>query len=253
MILALDIGNTNIVLGCVDHNRNVEALFRIKTDISRTSWQYAVEINSMLSLNNIDKGRLNGSIISSVVPPLTSVMQEAVKITAGLDTMVVGPGVKTGLNIALDNPKQVGSDLAVATIQQYKLPAIVFDMGTATTVSVIDKSKTYIGGMIIPGIMVCQESLTARTSQLPKISLEPPKKIIGTNTVDCMKSGAVYGSAAMVDGIIDSIEQELGERTTVIATGGIAPSIMLYCKHKNIIIDNDLLLKGLRIIYDKNK
>lgn len=256
MILALDIGNTNIVLGCVDHNRNVEALFRIKTDISRTSWQYAVEINSMLSLNNIDKDRLNGSIISSVVPPLTSVMQEAVKITAGLDTMVVGPGVKTGLNIALDNPKQVGSDLvvdAVATIQQYKLPAIVFDMGTATTVSVIDKSKTYIGGMIIPGIMVCQESLTARTSQLPKISLEPPKKIIGTNTVDCMKSGAVYGSAAMVDGIIDSIEQELGERTTVIATGGIAPSIMLYCKHKNIIIDNDLLLKGLRIIYDKNK
>ena len=249
MILALDIGNTNIVLGCVDHNRNVEALFRIKTDISRTSWQYAVEINSMLSLNNIDKGRLNGSI-------LTSVMQEAVKITAGLDTMVVGPGVKTGLNIALDNPKQVGSDLvvdAVATIQQYKLPAIVFDMGTATTVSVIDKSKTYIGGMIIPGIMVCQESLTARTSQLPKISLEPPKKIIGTNTVDCMKSGAVYGSAAMVDGIIDSIEQELGERTTVIATGGIAPSIMLYCKHKNIVIDNDLLLKGLRIIYDKNK
>ncbi|MEE0264520.1 MAG: type III pantothenate kinase [Acutalibacteraceae bacterium] len=256
MILALDIGNTNIVLGCVDKHNKVSSLFRIKTDISRTSWQYAVEINSMLSLCNVDKGMLHGCIISSVVPPLTGIIKQAVQIVADLEPMVVGPGIKTGLNIALDNPAQTGSDLvvdAVATIKQYKLPAIIFDMGTATTVSVIDADKTYIGGMIIPGIMISQEALTSRTSQLPKISLEAPKKIIGKNTIDCMKSGAVYGNAAMIDGIIERIEQELGQRATVIATGGLSSSIMPFCKRDDIIVDNDLLLKGLRILYDKNK
>lgn len=256
MILALDIGNTNIVLGCVDKHNNVSSLFRIKTDISRTSWQYAVEINSMLSLCNVDKGMLNGCIISSVVPPLTGIVKSAVQIVANLEAMVVGPGIKTGLNIALDNPAQTGSDLvvdAVATIKQYKLPAIIFDMGTATTVSVIDADKTYIGGMIIPGIMISQEALTSRTSQLPKISLDAPKKIIGKNTIDCMKSGAVYGNAAMIDGIIERIEHELGQKANVIATGGLSSSIMPFCKRDDIIVDNDLLLKGLRILYDKNK
>ncbi len=256
MILALDIGNTNIVLGCVDKNNKVNSLFRIKTDISRTSWQYAVEIKSMLSINNVNKTELSGCIISSVVPPLTGVIKQAVQIVAELEPMVVGPGIKTGLNIALDNPAQTGSDLvvdAVATIKQYKTPAIIFDMGTATTVSVIDEDKTYIGGMIIPGIMISQEALTSRTSQLPKISLDSPKKVIGKNTIDCMKSGAVYGNAAMVDGVIERIEQELGQTATIIATGGLASSIMPFCKRKDIIVDNDLLLKGLRIIYDKNK
>ncbi len=256
MVLALDIGNTNIVLGCVDKHNKVSSLFRIKTDISRTSWQYAVEINSMLNLCNIDKSELNGCIISSVVPPLTSIVKKAVQIVADLEPMVVGPGIKTGLNIALDNPAQTGSDLvvdAVATIKQYKMPAIIFDMGTATTVSVIDADKTYIGGMIIPGIMISQEALTSRTSQLPKISLDAPKKIVGKNTIDCMKSGAVYGNAAMIDGIIERIEQELGQKATVIATGGLASNITPFCKRDDIIVDNDLLLKGLRILYDKNK
>ena len=258
MILALDIGNTNIVLGCVDKNNRVNSLFRIKTDISRTSWQYAVEINSMLNMYNVGKEQLSGCIISSVVPPLTSVIKTAVKQVADMEPMVVGPGMKTGLNIALDNPATMGSDRvvdAVAVINQYKLPAVIIDTGTATTVSVIDEGKTYLGGMIIPGIMISQEALTSRTSQLPKISLEPPKtdKIIGRNTIDCMKSGAVYGNAAMIDGVISRIEEELGKPVTVIATGGLASSIMPYCKRQGIIVDNTLLLKGLRILYDKNK
>lgn len=256
MILALDIGNTNIVLGCVNEHKKVSSLFRIKTDISRTSWQYAVEINSMLDIYNIDKNSLDGCIIASVVPPLTSVMKKAVNLAAGLEPMVVGPGIKTGLNIAIDNPAQTGSDRvadAVAVIDQYKVPAISIDMGTATTVSVIDADKTYIGGMIIPGIMISQEALASRTSQLPKISLEPPKRVIGSNTIEGMKSGAVYGSAAMIDGVLQRIEEELGQKATVIATGGLAPSIIPHCKRKDIIVDTNLLLKGLRILYDKNK
>lgn len=256
MILALDIGNTNVVLGCVDKNTKVNSLFRIKTDISRTSWQYAVEINSMFDIYKISRNQLSGCIISSVVPPLTSVMKQAVQLVADLEPIVVGPGMKTGFNIALDNPASMGSDRvvdAVATINQYKLPAIIIDTGTATTVSVIDAEKNYLGGMIIPGIMISQEALTDRTSQLPKISLEPPKNIIGKNTVDCMKSGAVYGNAAMIDGVIERIEKELGENATVIATGGLASSIIPFCKRSDIIIDNNLLLKGLRILYDKNK
>lgn len=256
MILALDIGNTNIVLGCVDKENKVNSLFRIKTDISRTSWQYAVEINSMLDIYKVSREELDGCIISSVVPPLTTVMKKAVQIVAELEPMIVGPGMKTGLNITLDNPAAMGSDRvadAVATINQYKLPAMVIDTGTATTVSVIDANRNYLGGVIIPGIMISQEALAERTSQLPKISLEPPKNIIGKNTVDCMKSGAVFGSAAMIDGVIGRIEDELGERVTVIGTGGLASSIMPFCKRKDIIVDDNLLLKGLRILYDKNK
>ncbi|MEE0858483.1 MAG: type III pantothenate kinase [Acutalibacteraceae bacterium] len=256
MILALDIGNTNIVLGCVNKENKVNSLFRIKTDISRTSWQYAVEINSMLDIYKVSREELDGCIISSVVPPLTSVMKKAVQIVAELEPMIVGPGMKTGLNIALDNPATMGSDRvadAVAAINQYKLPAMIIDTGTATTVSVIDANRNYLGGMIIPGIMISQEALADRTSQLPKISLEPPKNIIGKNTVDCMKSGAVFASAAMIDGVIGRIEDELGEKVTVIGTGGLASSIMPFCNRKDIIIDDNLLLKGLRILYDKNK
>lgn len=255
MILALDIGNTNIVAGCVDKQKKVSSLFRIKTDISRTAWQYAVELYSMMTICCIDKTHIDGCMISSVVPPLTAVIKSAVKIVTDIDAKTVCPGIKTGLNILIDNPATVGSDLvvdAVAVIHQYALPAIVIDMGTATTFSVIDKNKNYLGGSIMPGLMISQNALTERTSQLPKISLDAPHHVIGKNTVDCMKSGAVYGSASMIDGIIDRIEQELGEKTTVIATGGLAECIIPYCQRKNIAIDNHLLLKGLRILYDKN-
>lgn len=254
MILALDVGNTNVVLGCFKNN---ELIFesRVSTDLSKTEYQYAVEFKSILEMGNINIAEIDGCVLSSVVPPLVTILKKTVKIICGLPPMVLVSGLKTGLNIKLDNPAQLGSDQvadAVAAINEYPLPAIIFDIGTATTVSVIDEKANYLGGMILPGIKISQEALSSRTSQLPKISLEPPKNTIGKNTIDCMKSGAIYGNAAMIDGIIDIMEKELGQSATAIATGGLSDSIVPYCNHK-IIIDNGLLLKGLKIIYDKNK
>ena len=168
--------------------------------------------------------------------------------------MIVGPGLKTGLNILMDNPKALGADLvvdAVAGINEYGAPLVIVDMGTATTISVVDKNKNYIGGMIIPGLRVSLDSLVNRTSQLPRIGLEPPAKTIGKNTIDCMKSGIVLGNASMIDGMIDIIEEELGYDTTVVATGGLSKVIVPLCK-KKIVLDDELLLKGLNIIYQKN-
>lgn len=254
MILALDVGNTNVVLGCI---QNDELIFesRISTDLSKTEYQYAVEFKNILEMGNININEIDGCVLSSVVPPLVTILKKTLKIICGLSPMVLVSGLKTGLNIKLDNPAQLGSDQvadAVAAINEYPLPAVIFDIGTATTVSVIDKNANYLGGMILPGVKISQEALSSRTSQLPKISLEPPKNTIGKNTVDCMKSGAIYGNAAMIDGIIDIMEKELGQSATAIATGGLSDSIVPYCNHK-IIIDNGLLLKGLKIIYDKNK
>ena len=169
--------------------------------------------------------------------------------------MIIGPGVKTGLNILMDNPAQLGSDLvanAVAGIHEYPVPLIIIDMGTATTISIVDKNKNYIGGMIMPGIRVSSDTLTQRTSQLPKISLEPPKKLIGTNTIDCMKSGIVHGNAACIDGMVSRIQKDLGQKATVVATGGLAKTIVPLCEAE-IILDDALLLKGLNYIYEKNR
>lgn len=254
MILALDVGNTNIVLGCIDDNNKIVYEARVATDHGKTEYQYAVEFKSLLEIASIDTNLITGAIMSSVVPPLVLILKKAVEFVTGVIPIVVGPGVKTGLNIMLDNPAQLGSDQvvdAIAALDEYEPPIIIFDMGTATTVSVIDKNKNYLGGMIIPGIKVSQEALTARTSQLPKISIEAPKRIIGKNTIDCMKSGAIYANAAMVDGVVGLIEHEIGDKATVIATGGLSASIIPFCK-RNIIIDNDLLIKGLKIVYDKN-
>ena len=168
---------------------------------------------------------------------------------------MVGSGLKTGLNILIDNPAQLGSDLvvdAVAAIAAYPKPIMIFDMGTATTLSVIDSKGNYLGGMIIPGISLALEALSSRTSQLPRIRLDTPKKLIGSNTIDCMKSGTIYGNASMLDGIIDRVEKELGESPTVVATGGLSRSIVPYCERK-IICDDNLMLKGLFILYQKNQ
>ena len=169
--------------------------------------------------------------------------------------MVLGPGVKTGLNIVMDNPGQLGADLvadAVAGLASYPVPLVVIDMGTATTISVVNSKKQYIGGMIMPGVRISLDALTARASQLSGISIDAPRHIIGKNTIECMKSGVLYSNAAALDGIIDRIEEELGEKTTVIATGGLAKKIVPHCR-KEIILDEELLLKGLMLIYRKNK
>jgi type III pantothenate kinase len=253
MILAIDVGNTNIVIGCCDESK-VKFSERISTSPSATVLEYAISFKTVLELYGISPNDIDGAIISSVVPSVTYTISRAIKKIVNVDAKVIGPGLKTGVNIIIDNPAQLGSDLVVnaaAGIAEYPLPLIIFDLGTATTASVIDENGNYLGGMIIPGVQVSLNALTAGTSQLPKINLVPPKKIIGRNTVDCMKSGILFGTAASLDGIIDRIEEELGRKASAVATGGLASSIIPYCKHK-ITLDDELLLKGLLIIYNKN-
>lgn len=254
MVLAVDIGNSNIVLGGFE-GENISFIERLSTNQNRTALEYTVLIKNVLELNGLSHTSFEGAIISSVVPSLTSTVKEALVKLTGKHVMIVGPGVKTGLKIMLDNPAQLGSDRvadAVGAINEYTCPLIIIDMGTATTISVIDRDKNFLGGMIIPGLRVSLDSLTLRTSQLPKISLEPPKKVIGSNTVDCMKSGIIYSTAASLDGAVNKLEEELGDKCTVVSTGGLSSKIIPFCK-REIIIDDRLLLKGLVIIYNKNK
>ncbi|MBP0965508.1 MAG: type III pantothenate kinase [Oscillospiraceae bacterium] len=254
MVLAVDIGNSNIVLGCFEGSE-IKFVERLSTNLNSTELEYTVLIKTILELNNIDGNTFEGGIISSVVPSVTHTVKKAMERLTGRDTIVVEPGLKTGLKIRLDNPAQLGSDRvadAVAAINFYPCPSIIIDMGTATTISVIGADKSFLGGMIIPGLRVSLESLSMRTSQLPKISLEPPKRVIGSNTVDCMKSGIIYYTASGIDGAVDRLEAELGEKCTVISTGGLANTIIPFCK-RDIIIDDKLLLKGLMVIYNKNK
>lgn len=253
MILAVDIGNTNIVLGCIEQEK-IYFVERVSTNISKTELEYVVELKTLLDLYRIQVEEITGCIIASVVPPLTNIVKTAMEKYLHTTPLIVGPGVKTGLNILMDNPAQIGADLivnAVAGLKYYGAPIIMIDMGTATTISVVDDKKNYIGGMILPGVKVSLESLVNRTSQLPKISLEAPKKIIGKNTIDCMKSGIIMGQAASMDGMIERIWEELGYKAQVVATGGLAGCIVPHCK-KKIIYDNELTLKGLNVIYRKN-
>ena len=253
MILAIDIGNTNIVIGCFQEN-TIKFTERLSTNHKATELEYAILFKNVLEIYSVTPEEIDGGIISSVVPSLTNVIKHAMSKLSDKKILTVGPGIKTGLSILTDNPAQLGSDLvvdAVACINEYPLPAAIFDMGTATTISVVDKSKNYLGTVIIPGIEVSLNSLVGGTSQLPKISLEAPQSVIGTNTVDSMKSGIIFSAASIIDGMIDRIEEEMGQKLTVIATGGLAGTIIPYCK-KQIILDDELLLKGLAIIYNKN-
>ena len=254
MILAIDMGNSNIVIGGIDNSRTwfVE---RVTTNQGKTDLEYAVNIKDIMAIHNLPISSIEGAVVSSVVPPLTDVVLSAVKKITGKTPMLVGSGMKTGLNIIMDNPKTVGSDLivdAVAALKDYPAPIIVIDMGTATTMSVIDKSGNYTGGIIFPGLRVSLDSLSSRAAQLPYIGLNKPARVIGKNTIDCMKSGILYGNAAMIDGIIDRMEEELGQAASLVATGGLAPSVLPLCRHK-INYDEALLLKGLLILYEKNK
>ena len=253
MILTIDIGNTNIVLGCIAEGKILfEA--RMATDRIKTSDQYCAELKSILGLFEVTPGDIEGSIISSVVPMVQQVMLQAVERLTGNHCLTVGPGLKTGLNIKIDNPAQAGSDLivgAVAAIEEYGAPLCVVDLGTATTISVIDQKETFRGGTIAPGVMLSLNALSSGTAQLPGISLEKPRKAIGTNTVDSMRSGLLLGTACMLDGMVERIEAELGYPTKVVATGGLAKFIVPLCK-RDMIIDDSLLLKGLELLYLRN-
>ena len=254
MLLAIDIGNTNLVIGCIE---NDEILFkaRIATDRTRTSDQYGVEIKNMMEAYGVHVSDIDDCIIASVVPPVFNSVKTGVLKVIGKQPMVVGPGLKTGLNIHVDVPSQVGSDrivVAVAALAEYKAPLILMDLGTATTMDVVEPDNVYMGGVILPGVKVALDALTSRAAQLPAISLDKPKSVVGKNTVDCMRSGMMYGTAATIDGLVERIEEELGHKATLIATGGMAQFITPLCK-REIILEKDLLLKGLNIIYKKNK
>lgn len=254
MILAIDVGNTNIVLGGIENGRT-SFISRLSTDTGKTVDEYAIQIKMITDLNNVHTDSFGGAIISSVVPQIITTLSAAVKKVTNHEPLIVGPGIRTGLDIKIDNPATLGSDIvvgAVAAITNYPLPLMVIDMGTATTICVVDKHACYRGGVIIPGVKVAMESLTRNAALLQSIGLHAPKKTIGTNTTDCLQSGVVFGNAAMIDGLIDRMSREIEGTPTVIATGGLAPRIIPYCSHK-IIINDELLLIGLEIIYNKNK
>ena len=253
MILAVDIGNTNIVVGLLDKTNIINSA-RLATDKKKTDMDFLIQLKLMLSVFKVKDTEIEGSILSSVVPELTNQIFNALKALLNKKPYVIGPGIKTGLNIKIDNPQTLGSDRvcdAVCVIEEYKVPAIIIDMGTATTISVIDKNKNHIGGMIIPGIKTSLDSLSNNASQLPYISLEDPKTLIGKNTIDCMKSGIINGNVCLIDGLIDKIKAELGSEFVVIATGGLSKLIIKHSRHE-IIYDENLLLKGLYYIYKKN-
>ena len=254
MILTIDIGNTNIVLGGFDDEK-LRFISRISTNAKKTDAEYATKLKSILSLYGVDESEVSGAAISSVVPILTQTMANAIKIVFNVKAVIVGPGIKTGINLLADNPAQVGADLICACVAAAKLytpPVLIIDMGTATKFMLVNESKSFTGVSIMPGVEISLKALTGGAAQLPQISLVPPKKLLGTNTIDCMRSGIIYGNAAMLDGMIDRIGDEVKSELTIVATGGLSRSIIPYCRH-DVILDDDLILKGLLIIYNKNK
>ena len=254
MILTVDIGNSNIVLGGVEGDKILfEA--RLRTDPTKTSDEYCIDLKMILEVYDVHSTDVEGAIIASVVPQVLNSIQTALKKLTGKTALVVGPGLKTGLNIKVENPAQTGADLVVgcvAALREHKAPLIVIDMGTATTVVVLDKDGAFIGGSISPGVKISLDALTDRTALLPGLQLDQPKKAIGRNTIDCMRSGIMLGNACMLDGLVDRMEEELGYKTTVVATGGIAKFVVPMCK-REMIYDKDLLVKGLAILYRENR
>lgn len=253
MLLTVDMGNTNITLGAF---REDELFFtaRLSTIRGKTDDQYAIELSQIFTLNKVEMKDFHGCIMSSVVPELTETIRRTLTQVTGCEPIIVGPGIKTGMNIRIDNPAQLGSDLlvgAVAAAEKFPLPCLVVDLGTASKISVVGRDKSFRGVMIAPGVQLSLNALSTSASQLPHIPLTAPKKAIGTNTIDSMQSGIIFGTASMVDGMISRIREELGEDASVVATGGFSSRIVPHCREK-IVYDEFLLLEGLRIIYNRN-
>ena len=254
MLLAVDIGNSNIVLGGY-HGDQLLFVARIRTDSLRTEFEYAVLIKDILSLYHCQPDDITGGIVSSVVPPLSSVLRKAIRLIKKVKVLTIGPGIKTGLNIKIDNPGQLGVDLlatAIGAMEKYPLPAIIIDLGTATKITVVDKDGCFRGGAILPGVMIALDALSSQAAQLPKISLDGENIApIGTNTIDCMKAGTILGAASMVDGMIERYKEILGNDVSVVACGGLVGAVLPHCRSE-IKKDETLLLDGLRILYKKN-
>lgn len=254
MLLAVDIGNTNITLGAYKGEK-LTFVSRLATEKSFTPDQYTIWLKGVFEINHANLREFDGAIISSVVPQLTTPISAAIELLIGVKPLVVGPGVKTGLNILIDDPSTLGADLAVVSVaakQHYPLPNVVCDLGTASTITVLDRNGSFIGGIIYPGVRTSLNALVDNAALLQSISFDPPKHVIGTNTVECMQSGVIFGAASLLDGMIKRVEQELGEKVTAIATGGLSKSIIEFCE-RDFVYAEDLVLEGLRLIYEKNR
>lgn len=256
MLLAIDVGNSTTSIGLFNLDKKLNFLASLDTDSRKTADQISIDLMNLCTLYHYSYADVTGAILCSVVPPLNFMMEKALTRLLGKPPMVVGPGVKTGLNIRMEVQSQVGADIvadAVSALEKFPAPIMTIDMGTATTIGVISEGRNYEGGMLLPGVNVSLEALSSRAAQLPDISLQYPKNLIGKNTEDCMRSGIVYGTAGMLDGIIDRVrEQFSGRELSVVATGGNAPVFVRYCRNQ-IIYDKYLLMEGLWMIYQKNK
>ena len=253
MILAVDIGNSNIVVGGVNGD---EICFeaKIRTEITKTSDDYCIDLRILMDVHHISAECVEGAIIASVVPQVLNSVKTAIRKLTGKTALVVGPGLKTGLKIGVENPAQTGADIVagcVAALREHRPPLIVVDMGSATTMMAIDAGGTFVGGSISPGVKMSLDALTDRTALLPGLQLDQPKRTIGSNTNDAMRSGIMLGAAAMIEGMCQRMEEELGMPATVIATGTMARFITPLCS-RPILYDKDLLLKGLAVLYRAN-
>ncbi len=256
MLLAIDVGNSNISVGLFDEGRELKFLASLDTDNRKTADQISIDLMNIFALYHYDLSDVTGAIFSSVVPPMNFMMSKALTRLLGKAPMEVGPGIRTGLNIRMENHNQLGADLvanAVSALVKYPAPIVLIDLGTATPISYISSKRTYEGGLMFPGVYMSLDALSERAAQLPDISLQHPKNLIGKNTEDCMKNGIVYGTAGMLDGIIDRIRAMVpDEELTVVATGSPAPVIVRHCRNK-VIYDKYLLMEGLWEIYNRNK
>lgn len=256
MLLAIDVGNSTTAIGLFDDHKHLCFVSSLLTDSRKTADQISIDLMNVFTLYGYNYQDVTGAILCSVVPPMNVMMEAALTRLLGKRPMVVGPGVKTGLNIRLTNQSEVGADIvadAVAALEKFQPPIITIDMGTATTIGVISEGRVYEGGLLLPGVHLSLQALSHHAAQLPDISLQPPRTLIGKTTEDCMRSGIIYGTAGMLDGIIDRIREHfLGKEVSIVATGGNAPVIVKYTRNK-VEYDQHLLMNGLWTIYQKNR
>lgn len=256
MLMTIDVGNTNTVFGVFDRNDEIVFGMRVQTNAARMADEYTALLRSHMEPDGLDPNDIDSAIISSVVPPVTEQIRTSLRRLFGIDCMIVGPGVKTGLNIRIDDPATLGADMCCAGVAAkcfYDLPGIIIDLGTASKVFAVNGKGDFLGGIISVGVEMAFSGLSRGTAALPLITGGDVTHTIGTNTVDSMRAGVIIGMASMLDGFIQRFTEEMGEVRTVVATGGYSPLVMPYCRTKNIIYDSDLLLKGMLAIYKKNR
>lgn len=254
MLLAIDVGNTNIILGILDGEK-IRATWRIATSVHRLADEYAALLFDLVEHAHVEASKITEAILCSVVPPLTTTFEELCQRYFGVSPLIVEAGVKTGMRIDMDNPREVGGDRvvnAVAAHHLYDGPIIVIDLGTATTFDVVSEEGEYLGGAIAPGVGIAAEALFMRTAMLPRVELVRPKRAIGKNTIAAMQSGIIFGYIGLIEGIVARMQHELGGKAKVIATGGFAQTV---ARETPIVeeVNLDLTLVGLRLIYDMNR